>query len=109
MKYYDLKGYKVIPYRDHYVDNGSLAVFLKTNKNEDYAVITVNIELSGYIGDEACAYIDTNNCPWVEKFLIKNNIANPTGEIGCSGFCGYPLYRFDLTKLEEYKKDEKEI
>ena len=97
----DYKEGKIYIYRDTYVNNGSLAVFLKNEKGEGITVITVNIEVSDYIGDEQCAYVDTNNYPWVEKFLVKNNIAQPTGEIGCSGFCGYPLYRFDLNKLKE--------
>jgi len=87
-------------HKDSYANNGSLAVFLSDNK-EMIAVLTVNIDASDCIGDEACAYIDTNNIPWVEDFLQENKIAYPTGEYGFSGFCAYPLYRFDLSKLEE--------
>lgn len=93
---------KYLVCRDTYVSNGSLAVSLYDGK-EKVAVITVNIESSDCIGDETCAYIDTNNLPWVEDFLQENKIAYPTGEYGFSGFCAYPLYKFDLRKLEEYK------
>jgi hypothetical protein len=40
------------------------------------------------------AFLDTNNCPWVEEFLEENHIAKRTGIFAPSGFCTYPLYEF---------------
>lgn len=96
------KSKKYLVCRDTYMSNGSLAVSLYDGK-EMVAVITVNIDASDCIGTDDCAYVDTNNCVWVEEFLQDNKIAFPTGEYGFSGFCAYPLYKFDLRKLEEYK------
>ncbi|MBP3708295.1 MAG: DUF4313 domain-containing protein [Clostridia bacterium] len=95
--------YKVIPFKSRYFNNNTLAVILMTDKGEDFADITVNIEFTQ--ANDTMAYIDTNNNKWVEKFLQDNKIAKPTGEYGFSGFCSYPLYEFDLTKLEEFEEN----
>lgn len=42
------------------------------------------------------AFVDTNNCPWAEEFLKDNNIAEDTRIMMPSGFCSYPLYKFNL-------------
>ena len=46
------------------------------------------------------AAIDTNNCPWAEKFLTDNKLAVDTGRKVRSGFCTYPIYKFDRKVLE---------
>ena len=46
------------------------------------------------------AAIDTNNCPWAEKFLTDNKLAADTGRKVRSGFCTYPIYKFDRKVLE---------
>lgn len=45
------------------------------------------------------AAIDTNNCPWAEKFLTDNKPAVDTGRKVRSGFCTYPIYKFDRKVL----------
>lgn len=66
-----------------------------------FATLTVNLD--GYTGaglqSDTRTFVDTNNCPWAEKFLRENGIAKPTGIVMQSGFCSYPLYEFDLSKL----------
>ena len=44
--------------------------------------------------------IDTNNCPWAEKFLTDNKLAVDTGRKVRSGFGTYPIYKFDRKVLE---------
>ena len=66
---------------------------------EPYATLTTNF--GEYIGIKNCAYIDTNNNPFAEAFLQKNNIATPTGLVMRSGFVDYPLYRFNEDFLRE--------
>jgi len=85
--------------RSHYNYGRGLAVIANTPEGECFAVLTVNI--SDRVLSSMSAFVDTNNCPWAEKFLIENNIAVPTGITETSGFCTYPLYLFDLSKLEE--------
>jgi hypothetical protein len=87
--------------RSHYTYGGGLAVIANTPEGECFAVLTVNLDSFNLNGDKEYAFIDTNNCPWAEKFLVDNNIAEPTQIIVPQGFCMYPLYKFDLTKLEE--------
>lgn len=67
-----------------------------------YSRITVNIdefvdpEYTGLI-----AAIDTNNNPDITKFLESNNLAKFTGKVATSGYCTYPIYKFDENALRE--------
>ena len=90
--------HELIPIMEHY-NSGNLAVVLYEYKTgEEYAVITKNIPMANSPEDNV-AFIDTNNYSWIEKLLIKNSIAKPTGHITYSGFCKYPEYKFNLDKL----------
>lgn len=100
---------------DTYSNNNSLAVLLLSRGeencseqilsndtadvpflyNEVFGVITVNLESStGLPADEQ--YVDVNNYPQIENWLIDNNLASPLGRIKTSGRVNYPLYRFIL-------------
>ena len=46
--------------------------------------------------ESTLAFVDTNTCPWAEEFLVDNNIAENTGISMPSGFCMYPLYKFNV-------------
>lgn len=59
---------------------------------EPYATLTVNF--GEFIGAKDCAYIDTNNCYFAEQ-LLKQGVATDTGLTKQSGFCTYPLWKFD--------------
>ena len=48
------------------------------------------------------AYLDTNNCPWAEELVKKLGIAKHANGLAISGFCRYPLYEFDMDKVNEY-------
>lgn len=61
-----------------------------------YATLTVNL---GKMLESDKAYLDTNNCPWVESFIRRHRLGKPTGDYAYSGFCAYPLYQFNLEKL----------
>ena len=68
---------------------------------EPYCDITVNIpeeKLSG----ESCAFVDTNNAPFITEFLEKHNLAEPTGRLGFSGFCVYPEYKFNTEEISKH-------
>lgn len=77
--------------------NNNLAIELYADW-EPFARLTVNLVNDL---DEDCAYVDTNNCPWAEHFIVTNNLGYPVGTARRSGYCVYPLYRFNLDKLEE--------
>lgn len=61
---------------------------------EPFAVVTINLQSP--LQDETHAFVDINNCPWAEEFLVDNAIATKVD--GCdtiSGYCTYPLYEFN--------------
>ena len=87
--------------RSQYSYGKGLAVIANTSEGKCFAILTVNLESFDLDGDKEYAFVDTNNCPWVEEFLVKNEIAYFTGINVPQGFCTYPLYKFDLTKLQE--------
>lgn len=84
---------------DRYTMNNALAVslysVLSDEESECIARITVNLPESAILPDDT-QFIDVNNCPWVENWLIENSIAEPAGVIGRSGFCTYPAYKFKI-------------
>ena len=89
-----------------YADNDSLYVGLITQKDgfpEPYANITVNLSTAV---PPYCAFVDINNMPEIEDFLVKNGIAESTGLKQTSGYCRYPLYVFNEEKLRELCPDE---
>ena len=79
--------------------NNNTALELVCEDGIPLAVITVNL---GDLLKKNMAYIDTNNCPWAEDFLIDNDFGIPTGEYKASGFCVYPLYQLDLEIIGKY-------
>ncbi len=82
-----------------YVDNNSLYVGMTTMGDgfpEPYGDVTVNLLTSV---PPYCAFVDTNNMPELEDFLVKNGIAEFTGLMQKSGYCSYPLYLFSGEKM----------
>lgn len=61
-----------------------------------FATLTVNLKNNL---PEDHAFVDTNNCPWAEKFIEENGLGEFAGRYGSSGFCSYPLYKFYLDKI----------
>lgn len=64
-----------------------------------YATLTTNLD--GKLGD-GCAYVDTNNCPWAIPLIEKYKLGEYCGTMKQSGFCSYPLYKFDLDALAKH-------
>ena len=81
-----------------YVYGDNLAIYLITEDGEPFATLTTNLAEWTLPNDKA--FVDTNNCPWAEKFISDNKLGRPTGMTGTSGCCTYPLYRFDMDKLK---------
>lgn len=107
------KKYPVCLAKCNYVNNGKLAIlmFVTTPKGkikEEFGNLTVNIDDSNiFANDVDTQFIDTNNLGnEIIHWLVENNIAKPTGMIGFSGFCSYPLFKFNkevLDEMMEYK------
>ena len=81
-----------------YLYGDNLAIELITDTIEPFAKLTVN--LAEWTLPNNMAFVDTNNCPWAEKFISDNKLGRPTGMTGTIGYCTYPLYRFDMEKLK---------
>ena len=87
-----------------YADD-SLYVGLMTSKKgcpESYGDVTVKLTESVPV---CCAFVDINNMPELENFLVKNKIAEFTGFSRQSGFCNFPLYQFKADRLRELCPD----
>ena len=83
--------------------NNNTALELVCEDGTPLAIITVNL---GDLLEKNMAYIDTNNCPWAENFVIGNDFGLATGEYKVSGFCIYPLYQLDLERISKYNLTE---
>ena len=102
MKMYNIDDTNGTVARAKSQNNDTLAILLmEAETGEEYDVSTTNIDESNIFEDQTHAFVDTNNCPWAEKFLIENKIATPMGIYGHSGYCRYPLYAFDITDIPE--------
>lgn len=104
MKYYEIesygKTYNVRIERNTYAYGNNIALSLIAESGEPFCNLTVNLPESFIWGDDKTAFVDTNNCPWAEDFIEQNNLGEPVGYECRSGFCTYPLYRFNLDELE---------
>ena len=99
----DFGKYEVAPVTCKYSYGDRLAIELEEKSGEPFAVLTVNIDSMFELAEDE-AFVDTNNCSWAEKFIKKHKLGKPTGNVGYSGFCVYPLYKFDLTKLNKVQE-----
>ena len=94
------KEYDVVAVRDTYADNNNLAIMLyEKGTGESFAVLTVNLDDKLPI---EYGFVDVNNCPWAEDFIKENKLGEHTKQFGYSGFCLYPLYKFNLSKIPLY-------
>lgn len=92
--------YDVTIRKTKYQYNGNLAIVLWCKDGEPYGNLTTNL-------DEKLppdmAYVDTNNMPDAERFIKENDLGEDTGIIAKSGYCSYPLYKFNIDKMEEMR------
>lgn len=79
--------------------NGNLAIQLFDKEDGcPFAFLTTNLDI---LLAENWAFVDTNNCPWAENFLIEYDLGKPTGYCIPSGFCTYPIWEVDIDKLKQ--------
>lgn len=84
--------------RTTYTNNGNLAVLATITDGEPFGAITVNTE---YVLPEEFAAVDTNNMQCIVEVLKDNNIAKETGMYVQSGFCNYPVMKFNIANIPE--------
>ena len=91
-----------------YLHTNSIAVALDYFDTEFQAFLPF-ANLTTCFGEKVAdgmAYIDTNNYPWALDFIAEYDLGKPVmmGDMPCmgySGYCAYPLYEFNMAKLEE--------
>lgn len=94
--------HEVLLDQSNYINNGNLALTLiDASTHEPVISLTVNLG-EALAPDET--YLDTNNFPEAEEFIEKYNLGKPAGKTQHSGYCEYPLYKFDMKKLEKWSK-----
>lgn len=69
--------------------------------NRDGPIATLTVCLCDRSLGENEAYIDMNNCPWAVDFIEQAGLGKKTGRIGHSGYCTYPVVKFDMQKVKE--------
>ena len=77
--------------------NGHIAVQLFCDEGP-LATLTTNVDGIEYF-EEECSCLDTNNCPWAEKFVEENDLGVFDGVYLNSGYCMYPVYRWNRSVL----------
>ena len=77
--------------KDTYMMGNRLALSLISASDGPFGTLSVNL-VEETLTNDRCFFVDTNNCPFAESFLIENKIAIPTGNFGFSGFCVYPEF-----------------
>lgn len=82
--------------------NGNLAISIILDYGEPFGSITVN---TNFILNEDEAAVDTNNFPEAEDIIRKYNLGESTGKSIKSGFCEYPVYKFNLSVVNQYTKE----
>ena len=85
---------------DRYQADNTLYLELWTDE-EPYATLTTCLGLKKSKENESLAFLDTNNFPQGPAIVKELGIGEPTGLYKSSGYCTYPLYKFDLQKVAE--------
>lgn len=109
MKYSSIYGgnYELSFMRGEYQNNKSLAIQIMCQEEgedfiEPFATLTVNLQNPP--SEKNCAYVDTNNCPMdLIQMLEDAGYMTETDEVQFSGYCVYPLYRFNQSWLDLLK------
>lgn len=85
--------------RTTYYTEGNLAIMALHDEYDypEWYAVTVNLGIK--LPDNQ-AYIDINNAPNAIKEIEEAGIGVSTGRRLQSGFVVYPLYKFDLDKIE---------
>lgn len=93
---------KVVFIKDRYAAGNSLYIGMLSKEQygegkdecyyEPYADVTVNILGEDIEGRQA--FLDTNNMPGIDRFLLSIGAGKPVGRLGFSGYCAYPLFEF---------------
>ncbi len=101
-KEYEFRGerYYLVP---RFYRNGWLALILVMVEDEDeYIVLSVNLEEMDALGLPDRTFIDVNNYPDALDFLVENRLATDSGYKRRSGFVESPMAMLNLPLLYQH-------
>lgn len=81
-----------------YITDDNLAIIILDTKGMGVATITKCLNDISIKPNES--YVDVNNCPWAIDLIQSLGVGKLTGKERKSGYCTYPVVKFDLEKLE---------
>lgn len=105
LKYYRCCGHRVAPMIGQY-PNGRMGIQLMEDGVIPYATLTVNLPNTILKIKPNQAFVDLGNFPTAEDFITHNGLGKFTGLYDISGFNTYPLYEFDLDKLNKEEEED---
>lgn len=93
--------------RDSYAYDGGLYLAIHSLSEGPMAHLTVNLvdNFLSLLGPDI-AYLNVNNIPCGSELVERLGIGVNLYAYRTSGFCTYPLYKFDLQKIDEYITDD---
>ena len=103
------KEYKIVFYKDKYLDNNRLYIGCMCEDEEyggyePYCNVTVN--LAQRMPEGNFGFLDTNNGePNLFDLMFDKGWMEDTGNFGMSGFCIYPLVKFSNEFLEMIERE----
>ena len=71
---------------------------LETADGDPYCRLTVSF--GEFVGMYGALFVDVDNVPNAESFLVDNQIAFPTGAFKASGYVTYPCYQISPYAME---------
>ena len=92
---------QLLTYDDGQLALNALCYDEELNFWDVFGTLTINLN---YTNDdpapENCGYLDVNNIPDIEDWIKENDLGEPTGKKKQSGFCTYPLYKFNIQRIK---------
>lgn len=86
-----------------FYNNGWLALTLeKVEDEDDYIVLSVNLEEMNALGVPDRTFMDVNHYPDAMEFLVSNGLATDSGYRRRSGFVEYPMITLNLPLLYQH-------
>lgn len=97
----EINGHDVVALKNRYMSNNSLAIQLYSRTIGLYATLTLNLPESDDL-EYGYAFVDVDSCPWAKEFIKKYELGYFATKYASNGWGTYPLYKFDVNKLEDY-------
>lgn len=101
-KEYEFRGerYYLVP---RFYGNGWLALtFAMVEDEQEFIVLSVNLEEMDALGLPDRTFIDINHYPEAMEFLVANGLATDSGYRRRSGFVEYPMAMLNLPLLYQH-------